>query len=139
MRADDRALFAADEIFEALLGVGDGIVEAFAEGFRVGDFPAGIDEDHQVLAVLRERFLEAAFEVLDAVVELLHLLDRPREFPIQAGLGDRPAVHGLAKGGDERGLGPADLERKEHHREDEQEDASDEEVELASIHGCLNG
>src|ERR1043166_7618207 len=87
--ADDGALRVANDFLESTLGFGDGATGEFREERgRFADAPAGVNRHEQIVAVWRERFVELALEILDALVELVDFLNRPRRLRVKSRLGD---------------------------------------------------
>src|SRR6188768_2798335 len=87
MLANDSALGITNNFLKSALGLTDGASREFRkERRRLTDAPTRIHGNDQTVAVRRERFVELAFEVLNALVEPVNFLNGPWRFEFKTGI-----------------------------------------------------
>src|SRR5262249_43593621 len=114
------------ESAQSLLRFNDGAAAKLREKrLRLFNFPANIRRNQQDVLVGQFRFLEFAFEVLDALIELIDAFDRPRPTEMCA----RPAFTIVfAEGRDDSHLRLAYLKKKQQRAEHEDQQRANDEV-----------
>src|SRR5688572_25411574 len=122
MPADHAAVGVANEALEAFLGLAGVAIEPGEKHGRIINLPADIHHDEEVVAVGGQHLLELAFEVVNALVELVDRLDGPR--PAEVGAGSGLAAD-TAEGGDYGQLRLAHLKEEQEQTKDEQQQRAD--------------
>src|SRR5256885_15786107 len=113
MFSKDRAFGMTQQPFQITFGFPNwiGIARESREKVRhFSNFPADVNRGDEVKTVASESLGGFVFEILNALIELIDFLDRPRPFDFEAWLDD--LVLGLPKGGHDGDFGFAHLKRE---------------------------
>ena len=93
MFADDGALEIAQALVQFALGISNGVEtagELREKGGGVGNLPSHINRGQEGEVVFGQALGKPVLEILDALVELIDLLDGPGPLKVRAGLGNGP-------------------------------------------------
>src|SRR5207247_9964493 len=102
------AVSIEDESFEAFFRPISRTTEAGKKELRIVDLPPGVNHNQQIVTIGGQHLLELAFEIPDALVELVNVLDGRGPLKLQSWLLNGP--RGLAKSSHHRHFGRAHLE-----------------------------
>src|SRR5512145_1369072 len=114
MISDHSAVSRSHQIGEHVFDFRDRVTKAWEKKLRLRDVPTRINSNQQAVAVGSENLVEFTFKIVNALVELVDMLNGPRQSQVCACVGFR--VAGFAKSCDDGHLCRADLKEEQQQR-----------------------